>query len=156
MSAVEDRIAELGLAIPQLVPPVAAYVPALLDDDRIWVSGQLPMVDGAMPGTGLVGEGEGLVSPEDAAAMAGASALNGIAAIKSVFEDLDRIRIVKVVGYVASAPGFTGQPAVINGASVLLGQIFGDNGTHARAAVGVAGLPLNAPVEVELVARVLG
>ena len=152
MSRVADRLAELGLTLPPVAAPVAAYVPALVDGSLVWTSGQLPFVDGALPATGLVGEGEGLVPAQDAAQLARLCALNALAAIGSV-ADLDSIRrIVKVVGFVASAPGFTGQPVVINGASELLGQVFGDAGRHARSAVGVAALPLGAPVEVEVVA----
>jgi enamine deaminase RidA (YjgF/YER057c/UK114 family) len=149
---VESRLTELGLSIPTLVPPVAAYVPAVLDGDRVWTSGQLPMVDGAMPATGKVGDGPGLVPPAEAARLARQCALNALAAVQSVIGDLDRVaRVVKVVGFVASDPSFTGQPGVINGASEVLGEIFGDRGAHARSAVGVAALPLDAPVEVELV-----
>jgi enamine deaminase RidA (YjgF/YER057c/UK114 family) len=148
---IDDRIAELGLTVPEVVPPVASYTPAVLSGSYVYVSGQLPMVDGAMPGTGLVGAD---VTPEDAAVYASYCALNAVAAVKSVVGDLDRVkRIVKVVGFVASAPGFTAQPAVVNGASNLLRDIFGDAGLHARSAVGVVGLPLNAPVEVELIAE---
>jgi enamine deaminase RidA (YjgF/YER057c/UK114 family) len=148
---VEARLAELGLSIPTLVPPVAAYVPAVLDGDRVWTSGQLPMVDGAMPATGKVGDGPGLVPPAEAARLARQCALNALAAVQSVIGDLDRVaRVVKVVGFVASDPSFTGQPGVINGASEVLGEIFGERGAHARSAVGVAALPLDAPVEVEL------
>jgi enamine deaminase RidA (YjgF/YER057c/UK114 family) len=127
-------------------------VPAVVDGSLVWTSGQLPFVDGALPATGLVGDGEGLVPAEDAAHLARLCALNALAAIGSV-ADLDSVRrIVKVVGFVASAPGFSGQPTVVNGASELLGQVFGDSGRHARSAVGVAALPMNAPVEVEVVA----
>jgi enamine deaminase RidA (YjgF/YER057c/UK114 family) len=155
VSTVEGRLAELGIQLPEVVPPVAAYVPAVVDGDRVWTSGQLPMVDGALPVAGLVGVGPGLVPPEDAAHLARVAALNAIAAIRSVV-DLDRVaRIVKVVGFVASDPSFTGQPAVINGASLLLREVFGDAGVHARSAVGVAALPLGSPVEVELVAALL-
>ncbi|MDO5629220.1 MAG: RidA family protein [Mobilicoccus sp.] len=152
MSAVEDRLAELGLSVPEVVPPVAAYVPALRDGRRIYTSGQVPMRDGALAATGKVGEGEGLVSAEQAKEMAQLCALNAIAAVKSVVGDLDRVaQVVKVVGFVASDPSFTGQPGVINGASELLGHAFGEAGTHARSAVGVATLPLDAPVEVEII-----
>ena len=155
MSRIEDRLAELGLVLPQVAAPVAAYVPAVLDGDRVWTSGQLPFVDGALPATGKVGTGAGLVPAEDAANLARLCALNALAAVKSVLGDLDRVtRIVKVVGFVASDPAFTGQPAVVNGASQLLGDVFGDAGVHARSAVGVAALPLDAPVEVELVAAI--
>jgi enamine deaminase RidA (YjgF/YER057c/UK114 family) len=149
---VETRLAELGLTIPDVVPPVAAYVPAVLDGNHVWTSGQLPVVDGALVATGKVGDGPGLVAPADAAGLARSCALNALAAVQSVIGDLDRVtRVVKVVGFVASDPSFTGQPAVVNGASEVLGEIFGDRGAHARSAVGVAVLPLDAPVEVELV-----
>jgi enamine deaminase RidA (YjgF/YER057c/UK114 family) len=154
VSRIADRLAELGLALPPVAAPVAAYVPAVVDGGLVWTSGQLPFVDGALPATGVVGDGEGLVPAQDAAQLARLCALNALAAIGSV-ADLDDVRrIVKVVGFVASAPGFTGQPAVVNGASELLGQVFGDAGRHARSAVGVAALPLGAPVEVEVVAAV--
>ncbi len=152
MSRVAERLADLGLTLPPVAAPVAAYVPAVVDGSLVWTSGQLPFVDGALPATGLVGEGEGLVPAQDAAQLARVCALNALAAIGSV-ADLDSVhRIVKLVGFVASAPGFTGQPTVVNGASELLGQVFGDAGRHARSAVGVAALPLGAPVEVEIVA----
>lgn len=147
-----QRLSELGLELPPVVAPVAAYVPAVLDGDRVWTAGQVPMVDGALPVTGKVGIGEGLVPPERATEMARVCALNALAAVASVIDDLDRIvRVVKVVGFVASAPDFTGQPAVINGASELLQAVLGDVGQHARSAVGVAALPMDAPVEVEMV-----
>jgi enamine deaminase RidA (YjgF/YER057c/UK114 family) len=146
------RLAELGLTLPEVVPPVAAYVPAVLDGDRIWTSGQLPMVNGALPIAGRVGNSDGMVDPAEAAGLARICALNALAAAGSVVSDLVRIeRVLKVVGFVASDPAFTGQPLVINGASELLGQIFPDAGGHARSAVGVAALPLGAPVEVEVV-----
>jgi enamine deaminase RidA (YjgF/YER057c/UK114 family) len=152
VSRVADRLAELGLTLPPVAAPLAAYVPAVVDGGLVWTSGQLPFVDGALPATGVVGDGEGLVPAQDAAQLARLCALNALAAIGSV-ADLDDVRrIVKVVGFVASAPGFTGQPSVVNGASELLGQVFGDAGRHARSAVGVAALPLGAPVEVEVVA----
>lgn len=154
MTRILDRLSELGLALPSVATPVAAYVPAVLDDGLVWTAGQLPFVAGALPQTGLVGSEAGQVSPEDAAALARICALNALAAVGSVV-DLDRVeRIVKVVAFVASAPGFTGQPVVANGASGLLQQVFGDAGVHARSAVGVAVLPLNSPVEIELVARI--
>jgi enamine deaminase RidA (YjgF/YER057c/UK114 family) len=153
VTRIEDRLAELGIVLPAVAAPVAAYVPAVLDGDRVWTSGQLPFVDGELPATGKVGEGEGLVPPQDAAHLARVAALNALAAIRSVVGDLDRVaRIVKVVGFVASHPSFTGQPGVVNGASLLLAEVFGDAGVHARSAVGVAALPLDAPVEIELVA----
>ncbi|MEO3937755.1 RidA family protein [Dermatophilaceae bacterium Soc4.6] len=155
MSAVEDRLAELGLVVPEVVPPVAAYVPAVRHGDLVYVSGQLPMVSGVMPATGKVGDGHGLVPPADAQALAQVCALNGIAAVKAVIGDLDKVvRVVKLVGFVASDPSFTGQPGVVNGASELMGKAFGEAGVHARSAVGVVALPLDAPVEVELVVAV--
>jgi len=155
MSAVEDRLAELGLSVPDVAKPVAAYVPALRDGNMIFTSGQLPMVSGALAQTGKVGTGGDSVSPEDAKKLAELCALNAIAAVKSVIGDLDKVtRVVKVVGFVASDPSFTGQPGVVNGASELLGKAFGDAGVHARSAVGVAVLPLDAPVEVEITVSV--
>ena len=152
MSAVEDRLKELGLDVPDVAKPVAAYVPALQDGLRIYTSGQLPMVSGELAQTGTVGDGHGLVPPEDAKKLAEVCALNAIAAVKSVVGDLDKVaQVVKVVGFVASDPSFTGQPGVVNGASELLGKAFGDAGVHARSAVGVAVLPMDAPVEVEIV-----
>lgn len=148
----ERRLAELGLALPSVVPPVAAYVPVVRSGNLVWTSGQLPMVDGALPVTGKVG---GQVSPELAKDLARTCALNALAAIAAEVGGLDRVaRIVKVVGFVASASEFTGHPQVLNGASELLGELFGDAGRHARSAVGVTALPLDAPVEVELVVEV--
>lgn len=155
MSAVEDRLAALGLTVPEVAAPVAAYVPAVQEGNLVFSSGQLPLVDGTLPATGKVGDGEGLVHPDEAKRLAGLCALNAIAAVKSVVGDLDQVtRVVKVVGFVASDPGFTGQPAVINGASELLGSAFGDAGVHARSAVGVAVLPMDTPVEVEITVAV--
>ena len=152
MSTVEERLSELGLTVPEVVPPVAAYVPAVRDGNHIYTSGQLPMVDGKLPATGKVGAE---VSAEDAKELAAKCALNAIAAIKAELDDLEKVtRVVKVVGFVASDPSFTGQPAVINGASELLGKAFGDKGVHARSAVGVAALPLDSPVEVEVIVSV--
>jgi len=146
------RLAELGLHLPQVVPPVAAYVPAVQHADLVYTAGQLPMVDGALPATGKVGAGAGLVDPQQAQDLARTAALNGIAAAASLVGDVERIaRVIKVVGFVASDPSFTGQPQVINGASQVLQDIFGEAGVHARSAVGVAVLPMDAPVEVELV-----
>jgi enamine deaminase RidA (YjgF/YER057c/UK114 family) len=151
VSAVAARLAELGLALPEVVPPVAAYIPAVRNGSLVWTSGQLPMVSGSLVATGLVGSD---VTPEDAKDLARTCALNALAAVASV-ADLDSVvRVVKVVGFVASADGFYGQPAVVNGASELLGDVFGEAGRHARSAVGVAVLPLNAPVEVEVVVEV--
>jgi enamine deaminase RidA (YjgF/YER057c/UK114 family) len=152
MSMIDARLAELGIDLPGVVPPVAVYVPAIVSGNLVFTSGQLPMVSGALPATGKVGDGHGLVPAEDARAYARQSALNGLAAIKAVIGSLDRItQVVKVTGFVASDPSFTGQPGVINGASEVLGEIFGDRGIHARSAVGVAVLPLDSPVEVEFV-----
>ncbi|MDO5700147.1 MAG: RidA family protein [Bowdeniella nasicola] len=144
------RLAELGIELPQVPAPVAAYVPAIRHGDLVFTSGQLPMSDGELLCTGLLGDADG-PSEQDAARAARVCALNALAAAAEAAGGLDRIaRIVKVVGYVASAPTFTGQPAVVNGASELFGEIFGEAGAHARAAVGVASLPLNASVEVEI------
>ena len=152
MSQIEARLAELGIELPSVVPPVASYVPAVVSGSLVFTSGQLPMVSGALPATGKVGDGHGLVPAADAKEYARQSALNALAAIQSVIGSLDRItQVVKVTGFVASAPDFTGQPGVINGASDVLGEIFGTIGVHARSAVGVAVLPLDSPVEVELV-----
>lgn len=151
---VAARLAELGLTLPEVVPPLAAYQPAVRSGAYVHTSGQLPMVGGELPATGKVGAE---VTPEQAKELAAVCALNALAAVKSVAGDLDRIaRVVKVVGYVASAPSFTGQPAVVNGASELLGKVLGDKGVHARSAVGVAVLPLDAPVEVEILVELAG
>ena len=151
MGAVTARLAELGLTLPSVAAPVAAYVPAVRSGKYVYTSGQLPFVGGALLATGKVGYGEGLVTPADAVRAARTAALNALAAIAAVIGDLDQVvRVVKVVGYVASDPSFTGQPQVINGASELLGEVFGPAGTHARSAVGVAVLPLDSPVELEL------
>lgn len=154
---VADRLRELGLILPPAAAPVASYLPAVVAGDLVFTSGQLPFRDGVLPQTGVVGEGEGSVTPAAAAEYAGTCALNALAAAATALggsEGLDRIvQIVKVVGFVASESGFAGQPAVINGASDVLLAIFGDAGRHARSAVGVAALPLGAPVEVELIAR---
>lgn len=149
MSALDARLAELGITIPEVAAPVAAYVPATVSGQLVFTAGQLPFVDGSLPATGKVGAE---VSAERAAELAGTAVLNALAAVKSVIGSLDRVtRIVKVTGFVASDPSFSGQPAVLNGASTLLGDIFGDIGVHSRSAVGVAVLPLDAPVEVELI-----
>ena len=154
MGAVEDRLAELGLTLPEVAAPLAAYVPTVESGGLVWMSGQLPLVDGKLSKTGKVGAE---VSVEDANALARVCALNAIAALKAELGELDRVeRIVKVVGFVASAPDFTGQPSVVNGARELFAEVFGDAGRHARSSVGVAVLPLDAPVEVELVAKVRG
>ena len=152
MGTIDDRLAALGLTIPDVVPPLAAYVPAVRTGNLVWTSGQLPMVEGKLTTSGLVGDE---VTSEQANDLARICALNALAAVKAEIGDLDKVvRVVKVVGFVASAPGFTTQPAVVNGASNLLGEVFGDAGKHARSAVGVAVLPLDAPVEIELLVEV--
>lgn len=153
MAAWSERLAELGIELPPVVPPLAAYIPAVQTGSLVYTSGQLPLVSGELTDTGKVGDA-GSVTPEAAADAARLCALNALAAINSLV-GVDSIkRVVKVVGFVASAPGFNGQPGVINGASNVLGEIFGDAGKHARSAVGVSELPLNAPVEVELIVEV--
>jgi enamine deaminase RidA (YjgF/YER057c/UK114 family) len=149
--SVKDRLAELGLTLPPVTPPVAAYVPAVQTGNHVYVSGQVPVADGALLATGKVGAE---VTPERAKELAARCALNALAAVDALV-GLDRVtRVVKVVGFVASADGFSGQPGVINGASELLGAVFGEAGRHARSAVGVAELPLNAPVEVEMIVEI--
>ena len=145
------RLAELGVRLPPVAAPVAAYVPAIRSGQLVFTSGQLPFVDGGLRRTGKVG---GSVDPEDAAADAKVCALNALAAVDDLVGLDSVVRVVRVVGYVASAEGFSGQPRVVNGASELLGKIFGSVGQHARSAVGVAELPMNAPVEVELTVEV--
>jgi enamine deaminase RidA (YjgF/YER057c/UK114 family) len=148
----EERLAALGLVLPKVSPPLAAYVPAVRTGDYVYTAGQLPVVDGQLLATGKVGADIGAV---EASALARTCALNALAAVASVTGGLDAIRrIVKVTGFVASAPSFTQQAQVINGASELLIEVFGDAGRHARSAVGMAVLPLDAPVEVELIAEV--
>lgn len=148
----EERIAELGLSIPNVVPPAAAYVPTARTGNLVYTAGQLPVVDGKLPATGKVGAE---VTPEKAKELAGIAAMNAIAAVKAEVGELSRVtRVVKVVGFVSSAPDFTGQAQVINGASELLGQVFGEAGAHARSAVGMAVLPLDTPVEVEMIVEV--
>jgi enamine deaminase RidA (YjgF/YER057c/UK114 family) len=145
----EKRLAELGTALPVVAAPIAAYVPALRTGNYVYTSGQLPLRDGDLIRTGKVGVE---VSPEEAYDCAQQCALNALAAIRAEVGELSAVaRLVKVVGFVASAPGFTAQPQVVNGASELLGKVFGDAGRHARSAVGVAVLPLDAPVEIELI-----
>ncbi|HVW80654.1 MAG TPA: RidA family protein [Mycobacteriales bacterium] len=152
MSQVEARLAESGKVLPDVAKPLAAYVPAVRAGDLVWTSGQLPTVAGSVLETGKVGA---QISVERAAELAEVCALNALAAIKAEIGDLDEVeRVVKVVGFVASDPSFTGQPAVVNGASELIAKAFGDAGRHARSAVGVAVLPLDAPVEVEVVVQV--
>ena len=152
MSKVEDTLAELGLQVPEVAKPVAVYIPAVRSGNHIFTSGQLPMREGELMVTGKVGDE---VSEEEAIACAQQCALNAIAAVKAEIGDLDLVkRVVKVVAFVASTPDFTGQPRVANGASELFGQAFGDAGVHARSAVGVPVLPLDSPVEVEIVVEV--
>jgi enamine deaminase RidA (YjgF/YER057c/UK114 family) len=148
----EERLAELGLTVPEVAAPVAAYVPATRSGSYVYTSGQLPMRDGQLMRTGKVG---GEVSPEDAVECAQQCGLNALAAIRAEVGELSAVkRVVKVVAFVASTPDFTGQPQVANGVSELLGEVLGDAGRHARSAVGVAVLPLDAPVEVELLVEV--
>ncbi|MFF8186228.1 RidA family protein [Microbacterium sp. NPDC016588] len=150
--SVSERLEALGVEVPGVVPPVAAYIPAKRHGDLVYTSGQLPMVQGALPATGKVGEGDGLVSPADAKTYARQSALNALAAAASLVGGVDNLTgVLKITGFVASVPEFTGQPGVINGASEFLGEVFGDAGAHARSAVGVPVLPLDSPVEVEVV-----
>lgn len=145
------RLAELGLELPSMVPPLAAYVPAVQTGNHVYVSGQVPAVGGTTLATGKVGAE---ITPEAGAELARRCALNVLAAVDSLVGLSRVVRVVKVVGFVASAPGFTGQPAVINGASELFGAVFGDAGKHARSAVGVSELPLGVPVEVEAIFEV--
>ncbi len=152
MPTPEERLTNLGLTIPDVAKPVAAYVPGVRTGNHLYISGQLPWRDGELIATGKLGAG---VSVEQAAECAQQCALNAIAVIKSLAGDLSAVvRVVKLVGFVASTPDFTGQPGVINGASELVGQVFGDAGEHARSAVGVAALPLDTPVEVEMIVEV--
>jgi enamine deaminase RidA (YjgF/YER057c/UK114 family) len=148
----EHRLAALGLTLPVVTPPLAAYVPAVRSGNFVYTAGQLPVVEGQLLATGKVGADVGV---QEAAALARTCALNALAAVVSVTGRLSAIRrIVKVTGFVASSPDFTGQPQVVNGASELLLEVFGESGRHARSAVGTAVLPLNAPVEIELIAEV--
>jgi len=150
-SSWSSRLAELGIELPAVVPPAGVYVPAVRTGNLVYTAGQVPMQSGKLPQTGKVGDE---VSPEDGKALARVCALNALAAVNSLV-GIDAVtRVVKVVGFVASAPGFHGQPGVVNGASELFGEVFGDAGVHARSAVGVAELPLDAPVEVELIVEV--
>ena len=145
------RLAELGLTLPSVAPPLAAYVPAVQTGNYVYVSGQLPLVDGKLLATGKVGAE---VTAEQAADLARVCALNALAAIEALVGFGRLVKIVKLTGFVASAPGFTGQPAVVNGASNLFGDVLAEQGRHARSAVGVSELPLGAPVEVEVIAEV--
>lgn len=149
--SVAARLAELGLTLPTVAVPVGVYVPAVRSGNHVYTSGQLPLVGGRLPAVGKVG---GQIRPEDAQRYAGICALNALAAIDALVGLDAVVRVVKVAGYVASAEGFTGQPGVINGASELLGKVFGPGGQHARSAVGVSELPMGAPVEVELTVEV--
>ncbi|PXA78274.1 MULTISPECIES: RidA family protein [Auritidibacter] len=152
MSAVEDRLQDAGFTLPEVATPLAAYVPALREGQLIYTSGQLPLQNGELAATGKLGAD---VSVEEGQKLAQLCVLNAMAAVKNLVGDLDHVaQVVKVTGFVASAPDFYGQPQVINGASELLGQAFGAAGSHARAAVGVAVLPMNAPVEVEITVKV--
>lgn len=144
-------MAELGIELPEVVAPLAAYVPAVRTGNLVYTSGQLPMEGGKLRAEGKVGAE---VSADDGKALARVCGLNALAAVHALVGIDSVVRVVKVVGFVASAPGFTGQPAVINGASELLGEVFGPAGAHARSAVGVSELPLNAPVEVELIVEI--
>ncbi|QYR17813.1 RidA family protein [Corynebacterium glutamicum] len=151
MASNSERLAELGISLPSVAAPVAAYVPAIQTGNQVWTSGQLPFVDGQLPATGKVGAE---VSAEDAEKLARAAALNALAAIDALV-GIDKVtRVLKIVGFVASAENFSGQPAVVNGASNLMGEVFGEAGAHARSAVGVAELPLNSPVEVEVIVEI--
>ncbi len=145
------QLAELGITLPAVTPPLAAYVPAVRTGNLVYTAGQLPLASGDLTHSGKVGAE---VSPEDAKEAARTCALNALAAIDALVGIDSVVRVVKVVGFVASAPGFTGQPGVVNGASEFIGEVFGDAGVHARSAVGVAELPLGAPVEVELIVEV--
>lgn len=151
MTTWTERLAEIGIELPQVAAPVASYVPAVRTGTHVYVSGQVPIVAGQLAATGKVGDD---VDPEEAKNHARTCTLNALAAIDALVGIDSLVRVVKVVGFVASAEGFGGQPAVINGSSELLGEIFGDAGTHARSAVGVAELPMRAPVEIEMIAEV--
>lgn len=152
--SVTQRLAQLGITIPDVPAPAGAYVPALVDGTHVYTSGQLPFVDGTLLHPGVVGD---TVSVDDAYQAARQCAINALAAIQSVIGDLEKVeQVVKVVGFVTSADGFHQQPAVINGASELLGEVFGERGRHARSAVGVAALPLGSSTEVEVTVRLSG
>lgn len=146
-----ERLRKLGISLPQVAAPVAAYVPAIRTGNQVWTSGQIPFVNGELAATGKVGAE---VSAEDAYNYARIAALNALAAVDALVGIEKVTRVLKIVGFVASAEDFGGQPAVINGASELMGEIFGDAGAHARSAVGVAELPLNSPVEVEIIVEI--
>lgn len=146
-----EKLKELGIELPAVAAPVAAYVPAIQVGNQVWTSGQLPFIEGKLPATGRLGEE---IAVEDGASYARTAVLNALAAVDSLVGIDNVTRVLKVVGFVASAPGFHQQPAVINGASELLGEVFGEAGQHARSAVGVAELPMGAPVEVEIIVEV--
>jgi enamine deaminase RidA (YjgF/YER057c/UK114 family) len=151
MTSVLDRLSELGIELPSVTAPLASYVPAVRSGSYVFTSGQLPMVSGQLQATGKVGDE---VTVDEATGYARICALNALAAVHALVGIENVVRVVKVVGFVASTPDFTGQPGVINGASNFLGEVFGEAGAHARSAVGVAVLPLDAPVEVELIVEV--
>lgn len=152
MAAVESTLLRLGFSLPEVAAPIAAYVPAVRTGNLVFTSGQLPTIEGTLMATGKVGKD---VSVEEAKAAAERAALNGLAAIKQVIGDLDKVvRVVKVVGFVAVDPSFTNHAAVVNGASELLGECFGEAAKHARSSVGMASLPLDAPVEIEIIVEV--
>ena len=149
MSSIEQKLSELNLSLPEVATPAGSYLPVIISGNLVFTAGQLPLIDGKLMATGKLGAE---IKVEQGAEMAQRCALNALAAVKSVLGDLDRVtQIVKVVGFVSSVPEFSSQPAVINGASEFLQQVFGDVGKHARSAVGVAVLPLDAPVEIELI-----
>ena len=149
MSKVEQRLSELGLTLPEVATPAGSYLPAMISGNLVFTAGQIPVIEGKLMATGKLGAE---ITVEYGAEIAQRCALNALAAVKSVIGDLDRVKqVVKIVGFVSSVPEFTSQPAVINGASEFLQQVFGDAGQHARSAVGVSVLPLDAPVEIELI-----
>ena len=149
MSKVEQRLSELGLTLPEVATPAGSYLPAMISGNLVFTAGQIPVIEGKLMATGKLGAE---ITVEYGAEIAKRCALNALAAVKSVIGDLDRVKqVVKIVGFVSSVPEFTSQPAVINGASEFLQQVFGDAGKHARSAVGVSVLPLDAPVEIELI-----
>lgn len=150
-ASISEKLAELNITLPSVATPVAAYVPAVKVGNQVWTSGQLPFIDGQLPATGKVGTA---VTAEQAESYARTAALNALAAVDALVGIDNVTRVIKVTGFVASATDFGGQPAVVNGASNLIGEIFGEAGAHARSAVGVAELPLDAPVELEIIVEV--
>jgi enamine deaminase RidA (YjgF/YER057c/UK114 family) len=149
VSKVEQRLTEMGFTLPEVAAPAGSYLPAMISGNLVFTAGQIPLIEGKLMATGKLGAE---ITAEQGAEIAQRCALNALAAVKSVLGDLDRVKqVVKVVGFVSSVPGFSSQPAVINGASEFLQQVFGDAGKHARSAVGVSVLPLDAPVEIELI-----